>query len=448
MKNHDQAIGADQGKYDEAINYLYGLQHHGIKFGLSNIRKILDLLDNPHNSFKTIHIAGTNGKGSTSSFIASILGKASYTTGLFTSPHLVSFTERIKVNGVDISRPDVVRITNYIRSMINEEKDLTPTFFEFITALAFHYFKIKGVQWAVVETGMGGRLDATNVLDPEVTVITRIAMDHMEFLGNSLPEVAGEKAGIIKEGMPVVLGRQDKEAEKVILNTASSKQSTVAMYGRDFSSSILQTGLKGTLFEYQSDTAMNSMHIPLCGEFQVENASLAIRALELIKELNPDEGTIRDGLAATRWEGRCELFNWKYPILFDGAHNLDAALNLVKTLKNIHLKEFKDIILLIGAMGDKDVAGFLRALLPLARLTVLTTLDFERAARSADLKGTADTIGAESITADNMDTALRIVDSHRREGDLVVITGSFYAVGEAKGAIGFDSSLIGLTEFR
>lgn len=448
MKNHDQAIGADQEKYEEAIHYLFSLQHYGIKFGLSNIRQILALLDNPQESFKAIHIAGTNGKGSTSFLTASILVSAGLTVGLFTSPHLVSFTERIKINGINIGRSDVVSITDHIRSAISNEKGLAPTFFEFVTAMAFYYFKIKGVQWAVVETGMGGRLDSTNVIDPVVSIITRVSMDHMSFLGNSLVKIAGEKAGIIKNGVPVVLGLQEREAEEIILNTASLKQSHVEIYGRDFNASLLKAGLRGTHFDYRSNKEIKGLHIPLCGEFQVENASLAIRALELVQELHLDEGIIRDGLASTVLEGRCELYHWKFPILFDGAHNVDAARNLRKILSNIHLKEYKSIILLIGSMSDKDLEGILEVLLPIARLSVFTTLRFQRAADARELHKIAGRLGAQAIAAGDTVDAFNTLESHYREGDLVVVTGSFYTVGEAKGLIGADSSLIGLTEFR
>ncbi len=448
MKDRGQITRVDQTSYTESIAYLFGLQHHGIKLGLDNIRKILEFLGNPQSYFRAIHIAGTNGKGSTSSFMASILQKAGYRVGLFTSPHLVSFTERIRVNGNTIDESDVVKMTSDIRSLIKAERDLSPTFFEFVTAMAFRHFKIMDVEWAVVETGMGGRLDSTNVLTPDVTVITPVGMDHTEFLGDTLEDIAREKAGIIKSGIPTVTGHQTPEAEKVIDDISTEKQATVYRYGADFDSSIREAGISGTRFDYTSERRIEDIFIPLCGEFQAENASIAVKTLELINDKRIDANTIREGLSSTQWEGRCELFNWKYPILFDGAHNTDAARTLVKTLRDIHLKEFKHIILLIGSMGDKDIEGFLSLLLPLARLSVFTTLNFERATRADELNRIADKLGAESIATDNTAEALDTIGSHYRKGDLVVITGSFYTVGEAKGLIGHDSSLFNLTEFR
>ncbi|MEE9524067.1 MAG: folylpolyglutamate synthase/dihydrofolate synthase family protein [Thermodesulfovibrionales bacterium] len=448
MKDRGQITRVDQTSYNESIDYLFGLQHHGIKLGLDNIRRILDLLNNPQGSFRAIHIAGTNGKGSTASFIASVLSKAGYRVGLFTSPHLVSFTERIQVNGNKIDESEVVKLTSDIRGLIKSKRDLSPTFFEFVTAMAFRHFKNMDVEWAVVETGMGGRLDSTNVLTPDVTVITPIGMDHTEFLGDTLKDIAREKAGIIKSGIPIVTGHQTSEAGKVIDDISTEKHAHVYRYGTDFDSRIREAGIAGTRFDYTSVRGIEDIFIPLCGEFQAENASVAIKALELICDKRIDADTIREGLSSTRWEGRCELFNWNCPILFDGAHNTDAARTLSKTLRDIHLKEFKDIIFVIGSMGDKDIEGFLSILLPLARFTVFTTLNFERAARAVELKSTAEKLGYGSIATGTMAEALDTIDSHYRKGDLVVVTGSFYTVGEAKGLIGHDSSLFNLTEFR
>ena len=198
----------DFEKYDHTVNYLYSLQKHGIKLGLSNTEELMKILGQPQKSFRCIHIAGTNGKGSTSSMIASILKEAGYTTGLFTSPHLISFTERIRINGQQISEKDVIELASGVRNSI-ADTDLNPTFFEFVTAMAFHYFACNNVDWAVIETGMGGRLDATNVVRPDVTVITNISLDHCEFLGNTISDITFEKAGIMKQGVPLITASQD-----------------------------------------------------------------------------------------------------------------------------------------------------------------------------------------------------------------------------------------------
>ena len=226
------------------------------------------------------------------------------------------------------------------------------------------------------------------------------------------------------------------------------KQSPVYSYGRDFGIQITGSGIKSSRFDYSSGNKIMDIFIPLGGYFQPENASAAIKALEIIgcPELSND--IIREGLASTRWEGRCELVHWKYPILFDGAHNPDAAQSLGKTLKGLYLKEFKDIIFIMGSMEDKDIDGHLRYLLPLGRLIIFTTLGFHRAATAEGLRAISKKAGLNSIIAGDMAEALELAGTHYREGDLVAVTGSFYAVGEAKGVIGCDSSLIGLTEFR
>ncbi len=448
MNFDGQTAPVDQDGYTEAIDYLYALQFHGIKLGLRNIQRLLVLLGEPERSFRSVHIAGTNGKGSTSSFIASILRSAGYRVGHFTSPHLVSFTERIRVNGTMISRDDVVRITALIRDLIGNEKDFTPTFFEFVTAMAFHYFREHQVQYAVVETGMGGRLDATNILEPEATVITSVSMDHMEFLGHTLEEITGEKAGIVKDDTPLIVGKQDEKAIKIIMDEAWKKKATPSVYGKDFHGDVEEIGTGGSRFHYRSKDTFPDLTVPLCGRFQIENAAVAIRTIEMMGDADIPEGVIREGLASTRWEGRCERLNWKYPILFDGAHNQGAAAALAETLRMIFLMEFSDIIFIIGAMGDKEVEGYFKVLLPLGRLTIFTTLRFARAARSDDLLQSAETLGVEAVATDDMAHALKTAEERYKDGDLVVITGSFYAVGEAKGVIGADTSLMDLTEFK
>jgi len=450
MKHHGHPPVQDRHPaYDDAINYLYGLQLHGIKLGLTNIRRLLSLAGDPHKYFRTIHIAGTNGKGSTAAMMASILAEAGYRTGLFTSPHLVSFTERIRINSERISKGDVVRLTGRLRELVINEKDLRPTFFEFVTAMALLHFRERGAEWVVLETGMGGRLDATNVVEPEVAVITRVGMDHMEFLGAGLGEIAGEKAGIIKEAVPVVVARQEEEAAAVIMNRAEELSSPLFACGRDFSVRNVTTEIRGTSFDFTSRRRLvDGLFVPLCGAYQAENAALALQAMELLGDAAPDEQAMREGLAATRWEGRCEFLQWRFPMLLDGAHNIDAVRALAATLKEVYLKEFRSIMFIIGCMADKDIRGYLSELLPLGRVAIFTTLGFERAASSEMLGDIAGSMGIPALAAENTEEALRLAATEYTRGDLVVVTGSFYTVGEVKGAIGEDSSLMGLTEFR
>ncbi|MEK7225637.1 MAG: Mur ligase family protein, partial [Bacteroidota bacterium] len=298
--------------YNDTIDYLFGLQKHGIKLGLDNTVKLLSCFGNPQTSFKSVHVAGTNGKGSTSAMIASILQSAGFKVGLFTSPHLVSFTERIRINNEQISESEVVSLAEEIRGRIQKEhrtqntpsltlpprgggrgggdaSQLNPTFFEVVTAMGFIYFKRKNVDWAVIETGMGGRLDATNVLMPEATVITSIGYDHKEFLGNTISDIAGEKAGIIKKQVPVIASSQEPVVMDIIGKKAREKDSDIFVYGRDFTAKVKHEDINGSVFDYQGDIFFEDIKVSLPGAHQVLNASLALKtSTALIKRSEQD----------------------------------------------------------------------------------------------------------------------------------------------------------------
>lgn len=443
--------------YNKAIDYLYGLQKYGIKLGLDNTIRLLSLLRNPQESFKAIHVAGTNGKGSTSVMIASVLRAAGFRTGLFTSPHLVSFTERIKVDDEEIKEAEVIELTDEIKEIINSSQcsEFNPTFFEFVTAMAFLYFRRKGIEWAVIETGMGGRLDATNILLPEVSVITNISLDHKEFLGQTLKEVAAEKAGIIKHGIPVVSSSQDTGAMDVIKDKVSSEGIVLHEYGRDFVSLLRGSDIRGITFDYKGKNSLDGLYVPLCGMHQMENASAAIKAIELIMEresIYPE--SIRQGLANTEWHGRLELIRKpgkKYDILIDGAHNPSAAGRLSEALKSYFAPQYNRIILIFGIMSDKDIKGIMEPLLPIASEIIVTAPDYGRSASPEKLAETARSLGFKPVVVnsvkDALDTAVRraenssVADSH-----LIVITGSFYTIGEAKTILGQKGVLTRLRE--
>ena len=268
--------------YDGSINYLYSLQKHGIKLGLSNTYELMQILDNPHKTFRAIHIAGTNGKGSTATAIASILRAAGFRTGLFTSPHLISFTERISIDDQRITEKEVVKLTAEIRNRISDV-DISPTFFEFITAMAFHYFSMQHVEFAIIETGMGGRLDATNVINPDISIITNISLDHSEFLGNSISDITFEKAGIIKSGTPVLTASTDSEVVSQLSTIAESHKAEMHVFNRDFSGTINKIDSKMINMNYSGYRDLKDISIPLSGEFQLFNMCLAIRACELLR---------------------------------------------------------------------------------------------------------------------------------------------------------------------
>ena len=459
--------------YAAAVNYLYGLQKHGIKLGLDNTAKLLFLSGNPQNYFSSVHIAGTNGKGSTSAMIASILQAAGFRTGLFTSPHLVSFTERIRVNNEEITEGEVVELTEEIRSRI-EGSELNPTFFEFVTAMGLLYFKRKNIDWAVVETGMGGRLDATNVLLPEASVITSINYDHSEFLGNTLSAIAEEKAGIIKNGVPVITSAQEPSVMDVIKKKAEEKNASLFIYGRDFSAAIKTEDTSGSVFNYSGDSNFEDLVISLPGRHQVLNAALALKTIEIVSKKSLHHASrithhaIRNGLGNIKWHGRLELVSKEPPILIDGAHNPSAAKILADSLKEIFFKVYRRIILIVGVMSDKDIRGIIAPLLPLASEIILTAPACERAASPQKLADCAAEMGFTNThiaptVKDAIDMAIKSSNASCVKRDalqeksldsslithhssLILITGSFYTIGEAKEMLCGRGILSGLRE--
>lgn len=452
--------------YYDAINYLYSLQKYGIKLGLEKIGTILSLLGNPQKNFLSIHVAGTNGKGSVSAMTASVLMAHGFKVGLFTSPHLVSFTERIRIDNEQISESDVVNLTEEIKSQASNLKPKIPepTFFEFVTAMAFLYFSRNSVDWAVIETGMGGRLDATNIITPEVSVITKIGYDHKEFLGETLTDIAREKAGIIKPKIPVVSAHQETEAGEVIVAAAKERSSPLFIYGKDFEGTLRSSGLSGIIFDYydselKGTAPLTDLHTPLAGEHQLFNACIAIKAamVALKKRKHgtselPDFQTsaLRNGLANTEWHGRLEIVSSAPLIMIDGAHNPDAAKALSEFIKK-HLNDYR-IILIIGIMADKDIHGIISPLLPVASEVIFTAPNYGRAASPQKLAEIALHMGFFSRVANSVREAIATAKNlssslhHSITPSLILITGSFYTIGEAMEMLGEKAVLGTLRE--
>jgi dihydrofolate synthase/folylpolyglutamate synthase len=437
-------------RYKEALDYLYGLQKFGIKFGLGNSRAILSALGNPEKSFKSIHVAGTNGKGSTTAAIAYILRAHGLKTGLFTSPHLYNFTERIRINGEEIREEEVIRLTCKVKEIVQDTSffpaDFSPTFFEVVTAIAFLYFKGRSLEWAAIETGMGGRLDSTNVIMPEAVVITPIGIDHKEFLGNTLKEITMEKAGIIKDSRPLILGPQKDEALKILLNRAKEMSSPVYLYKRDFDSTLKEQTPEGIRFDYKSETlSLKDIFFPLTGDFQAVNVALAIKAAEVAGFM--DEEKIRKGLSQVSLPGRLELVARDPEVRLDGGHNPEAARALAHALKSIFLKKGRRLILLIGIMADKDIEGILKELLPLAAEAVFTAPAYGRAASPDELMKLAQGMGfTKGRLEPSVARGLQKAKGLARTDDLILVAGSFYTAGEAKEAFSGKGTLTGLRE--
>ncbi len=439
--------------YNKTTTYLYNLQKQGIKLGLTNTKKLMSILGEPQNSFRCIHIAGTNGKGSTATILASILSKSRFKVGLFTSPHLASFTERIRIDGNPITESDVMTLTSDIHKSI-ARVDIKPTFFEFVTAMAFHYFAINNVDWAVIETGMGGRFDATNIIQPDICIITNISLEHGEYLGNSTTEIAFEKAGIIKPQAPVITASKLPGVIKQLSDIASECASEIHVYDRDFKSSLLSIDSKHITFNYNGYESYKNLSMPLSGKHQIYNASLSIRACEILRQkgVSIPDTAIKNGLLDVNLEGRLELVSQIPPIILDSAHNPEAAAALADSIKELFSD--KKITLIIGVMKDKDIEGILKPLIQITESVILTKPEGERAAlpeklreNIMNLKKTSTNHVPSSITiTHSVAEALDLAKAEWQKESIILVTGSFYTTGEMKELLGHTGVMSNLRE--
>ena len=424
--------------YQETIAYLYGLQKHGIKLGLENSIRLMELMGNPQEKFRTVHIAGTNGKGSTSACLASMLQAAGYRVGLYTSPHLVSFTERIKINGAPIPEAAVVALAQQVR---REYSGLaadgavpgSPTFFEVTTAVAFRYFADQGVDIAVIEVGMGGRLDSTNVITPLVSVITNIDLEHTEFLGTTLERIAAEKAGIVKAGVPLVTGATQADVIRVIEREAGGKRAPVYRLSRDFQPEHIAPGIE-QVFDYRGlQAAYQGLRLSLLGRYQVDNACCALAAVECLRGsgIVVDEPALRQGLAQARWEGRLERVAQRPDIYLDGAHNPASAHRLAEAVRDLK-KSYARLVLVIGILGDKDYRGILSELISLADRVVVTKPQYSRALNVEVLAAEIRKLHASVESTESVREAIVRAQGLATDDDLILVTGSLYVVGDAR----------------
>lgn len=407
---------------------MFGLRRFGIKLGLDTIRNILTGLDNPQDHYRCIHIAGTNGKGSVAATLASILKKHGYKVGLYTSPHLVRFNERICINDVPIPNKDVVKAYEAVKSVHHGDRE--PTFFEFSTAMALTTFAKEKVDWAIIETGMGGRLDATNIIKPKACVITNISLEHREYLGNTIAEIAGEKAGIIKRRVPVITGVKQKKALEIIQGIAKKNQSPLFRKGREFR---FRKVPDGTFTYHGIEEKWKNLQTGLSGEFQAENAALTAAVCEVInhtEDVKIDAATIRNGLQSVKWPGRLEIAAQSPLVLMDGAHNFIAARQLAAFLK----KEWQDrkITLVIGILADKPYASMLKSLLPLTSRVVLTQPSIDRALNPEKLFAVARKWQPNIKIIPDVGRAVRWAIESLPPRGAICIAGSLYVVGEAK----------------
>ena len=421
------------------LSYLFSLERSGIHPGLSTISSICKLLGNPQENIKTIHIGGTNGKGSTASMIASILTQAGYKTSLYTSPHLQKVTERIKIKDLPIPEKRFLEYVKIIKKLV-EKHNIGPTFFEFLTAMAFLYFAEEEVDVAIIETGMGGILDATNIITPLVSVITNVDYDHTEYLGTSLKEICIEKCGIIKQAIPVITGETKEEIKKLIEDQAEKFKAPIFSIYRDFSFLPVKLASRGSIFTYRGiHRSTFNVTSPLPGLHQCINASLAIAVCEILntKGFHMEQQHYQRGIEYTTWPGRLEWIDTIPPVLLDGAHNQRGIIILRNFIEDILRKENPEarIIPIFGVLKDKDAEDMIKELSSSVSPVIITAPRTERALPVDVLERKIKKYISSCAISYNIQDALSKAFSMAGDSDVILITGSLYLVGEAKEAL-------------
>lgn len=420
--------------YEETVAWIHDRIKFGIRPGLIRINELLDRLDNPQNKLKTVHIGGTNGKGSTTTFLRCLLEEQGLTVGTFTSPYIESFNERVAINGQPIPDEDLVELVKKIKPIVDEmdtvEELKNAVEFEILTAIMFQYFLEKEVDIVLVEVGLGGRYDCTNVITPLASAITTIGLDHVDILGDSIEEIASQKAGIIKENVPVVIGKVEEAALKVIKEEAANLNSPVFQYGEEFTSKYIQPDESwGEIFNFRSqELDLSHLKISLLGKHQVDNASVAIELYSIVsKSLGlPVTGKdIQKGLKKAFWPGRMEKISDEPLIVLDGAHNDHAMQVLVQNLKT----EFKGqhIHTIFGALSTKDIASMIKDLKTVPNLDLkVTTFDYPK----AFTKEQYEELGLNAYNS--WQEALAETLEELTGDDLVLVTGSLYFISQVR----------------
>ena len=408
----------------EDIGYLSRLVLHGIKLGLENIENLMKLLDDPHKKFKSVHIAGTNGKGSVASIIDRILRESGYKVGKFTSPHLIDLRERFQINGIPISSEELHRQIRTI-SALAEEHNIVPTFFEFCTAVAFNWFAEENIDWAVVEVGMGGRLDSTNVIFPEVCVITNIGLEHTQYLGDTLEKIAGEKAGIIKQSVGVITGETKEEAINKIRQVADEKESEIWEIERDF---VIKRSIVGedVFVSYSGKNLhISNAKFNLKATYQTENVGIALAVADFLigKGEKLEKDKIVEALAKVKWPGRYDLVSKNPYLLLDCAHNPDGMKKLVEDIDNMTI--------VLSVADDKDIARIVEILSQKANYFISTQFYGKRALPAEKIKNVSDKCGKKAVLEADFSKAMEKGWGRALLGEKVLITGSIYTVGQA-----------------
>jgi dihydrofolate synthase/folylpolyglutamate synthase len=423
--------------YKQAMDYISSVGKFGSNYGLERTFRLLELLGSPHEKIKFIHIAGTNGKGSTTAMVTKILRGFRYKVGMYTSPYLEEFEERIQINGENINKDILVNLLEEVKIAINKvikEGYEHPTEFEIITALMFLHFYNERVDYAVIEVGLGGRLDSTNVLIPKVSVITSISLDHINILGNDLKDIAKEKAGIIKEGVPVILYPQEKDVEEIILKIAREKNSKVYFVKKE-SGRLIDINYEDIYqnVEIESCKTIYTIKLPLLGEHQILNLGVAINTIEVLCDVENviwDKNIIEKSLEDVKWIGRLEVLGKKPTIVIDGAHNIDGIRVLRKNIERYF--KYNKIYLLLGILADKQVKEMIEEITPIAEKIYALTPNSERAELSEDLKKEILKCNVNTIALDSYEEAFSLALKQAKEDDLILVSGSLYMIGDMR----------------
>ena len=425
--------------YKQAMSYIRDTAKFGNNYGLSRTEKILELLGNPHKNIKCIHIAGTNGKGSTTAMINEILCRAGYKVGMYTSPYLEEFEERIQINNENISRNDLAKIITEVSRAVDKVILLGyehPTEFEIITCAMYLHFYLKKVDYAVIEVGLGGRLDSTNVINPIISVISSISYDHMNILGSTLKEIAGEKAGIIKDKVPVICYPQQEEAFQVIKDKCIEKHCELISFENNsvkFIHMIERKCSLAQLLELHTNKNSYNIELSLLGEHQLLNCALAVNTIEKLCEIENiqiSKDVVLGALSKVKWPGRLEIMKFSPKVVIDGAHNIDGIIKL----RNSITKYFKydNIILILGILADKEVEKMIQALAPLSKRIIAVTPHSERGEMASELEKHIKKYNKNCEAMEDYREAYKKALTYASKEDIVIISGSLYMIGDMR----------------
>ena len=419
--------------YNTALKYLFELERAGIKYDLSNIRKLLKILGNPHKNFKSVHIAGTNGKGSVSSIINSVLIEKGIRTGLYTSPHILDFRERILVNGKFISKKFIL---GFVNRMYDEIEKIKPSFYEVTTAMAFEYFSFMKMEISVIETGLGGRLDSTNIITPLISVITGISIDHIEYLGSSISSITREKGGIIKKKVPVVTGNLKPVSKKILSSIALEKNSPIYNSFKEKNYEIAERTETG--FYFTLNKKKERYFFPVIGDYQIENICTAVNTLKILKDtygIAVDSDILKNGFQNIKinsgYKGRFEIVSEKTSdspkLITDISHNVQGIKNIENNLKYF---KFDKAVIIFGMMNDKNYKDCILELKRLNHHVIFTKPEYSRSAKPEDLFNVIKGNKEKFDHRKNFKEAYELALSMTKKNDLILITGSFFLVSD------------------